>query len=482
MHFLSILKVVGALLVVLGGAQLVPMLTSLLYGEADWQVFLVCSLAVMACGVILFTVSREASEISIRDGFAVVTLAWITAAVAGALPYYFSASVPSFTNAMFESMSGFTTTGASVLVDYAKLSHGILLWRSLTQWFGGMGIIVLALVVLPALGIGGMQLYRWEVPGPSSDKITPKIRDTAKALWLIYVLFTLVEGIVLYGLGMTPFEAVNHALTTAATGGFSTRADSIAGFDSAAIEWAIIAFMLLGGMNYGLHYRLLIRPSHRWGYFKNVEWVWYVGALALASLCVVAYLFLKQGYDFSAALTKGTFQVVSIATTTGYASADYVKWGAFPQFLLLLLMLSGGCAGSTSGGIKWVRILLMLQSIRMEFVRLLHPRVVAQVKINQAVVTGEIQRNIYAFMFLFFLSLGALSLLISLDGHSMLTSIGAAASALANIGPGLDAVGPTQTYQPLSAYVKWLLITGMLLGRLELMTVFMLVLPFTWRR
>ena len=482
MHLLSILKVVGALLIVLGGAQLVPMATSFFYGESDWPIFLATTLAVMAAGGILYFVSRNAREISIRDGFAVVTLSWITACVAGALPYYFSGSIPSFTDSMFESMSGFTTTGATIITDYTVLSHGFLLWRSLTQWFGGMGIIVLALVVLPALGIGGMQLYKWEVPGPYSDKITPKIRDTAKALWAVYLLITVVEAVLLMALGMSPFDAVNHSLTTVATGGFSTRGDSIAGFQSAAIEWTIIGFMLLGGMNFSLHYRLFTRPGHRLGYFKNVEWYWYVCAVAGASLCVIAYLFFRQGYAFSEALTKGTFQVVALATSTGYTSDDYVQWGAFPQFLLLVLMLSGGCAGSTSGGIKWVRILLVLKNIRLQLLRLVHPRLVVQVKINKTTVTREIQRNIYAFMFLFFLTLGVLTLLISLDGHSMLTSIGAAVSALANIGPGLDAVGPAGTYFPLSGYVKWIMISGMLLGRLELMTVFMLVLPFTWRR
>ncbi|MCZ6729932.1 MAG: TrkH family potassium uptake protein [SAR324 cluster bacterium] len=481
MHLLSVLKVVGALMMVLGGAQLVPMAASLLYGEGDWPVFLASALAVLAAGGFLFTISRNASEISVRDGFAVVTFSWIAAAIAGSLPYYFSGAVATFTDAMFESMSGFTTTGASVLTDFAVLSHGILLWRSMTQWFGGMGIIVLALVILPALGIGGMQLYRRESPGPDSDKITPRIRDTAKALWAIYLLLTVSEALALYILGMTPFEAVNHSLTTVATGGFSTRADSIGGFDSAAIEWTLIGFMLFGGMNFTLHYRLFTKPGQRWGYFGNLEWWWFVSAVAIASLSVIAYLFFKQDYALSEALTKGVFQVVSLATSSGFVSDDYVRWGAFPQILLVIMMLGGGCAGSTSGGIKWLRILLMFKNIRLQLLRLVHPHVVVQVKINHAVVTRDIQRNIYAFVSLFFITLGVLTLLISLDGHSMLTSIGAAVSALANIGPGLDAVGPTESYLPLSAYVKWLLISGMLLGRLELMTVFMLLLPFTWR-
>lgn len=481
MHIFSVLRVVGALLMVLGAAQLVPMAISILYGEADWPAFLESSLAVMAAGGIFFIGSRNAREISIRDGFAVVTFAWIAADIAGALPYYFSGATSTFTDSMFESMSGFTTTGASVFTDYEVLSHAILLWRSMTQWFGGMGIIVLALVILPALGIGGMQLYKRELPGPYSEKITPKIRDTAKALWAVYVLITVVEVVTLYVLGMSPFEAVNQSLTTVSTGGFGTNADSIAGFHSAAIEWAIIGFMLLAGMNFSLHYRLFTRQGHHLGYFRNIEWRWFLTAVVAASLIMIAYLFIKQGYSLTEALTKGTFQVVSIATTTGFSSDDYVRWGGFAQILLLVLMLSGGCAGSTSGGIKWIRILLMCKNIRLQLLRLVHPHVVVQVKISHVVVTKDIQRNIFMFMSLFFITLGVLTLLISLDGLSMLTSIGAAASALGNIGPGLGMVGPVETYFPLSAYVKWLLIAGMLLGRLELMTVLMLLLPSTWR-
>lgn len=482
MHILSIFKVVGALLMVLGVVQLVPMAVSFFYGDTDWEVFLQTSFAVFVSGGALALVARNAREISIRDGFVAVTMVWIAAAVAGALPYYFTLIVPTFTDAMFESMSGFTTTGATVFADFTGLSHGLLLWRSLTQWFGGMGIILLALVVLPALGIGGMQLYKREVPGPYSDKITPKIRDTAKALWGVYLALTAVVAGVLYALGMTLFEAINHALTTVATGGFSTRGDSIAGFQSPAIEWAIIFFMFVAGMNFSLHYRLLTRPGHRWGYFADPEWKWYAAVVLLASLAVGAYLLFHEGYLAGQALTKGTFQVVALLTTTGYVSDDYVQWGAFAQFTLLLLMLSGGCAGSTTGGIKWVRILLVFKNLRLQLLKLVHPHVVVQVKMRHEAVTREIQSNIYTFLILFFTTLAVITLLVSLEGHSLLTSLGAAVSAIANIGPGFDAVGPAENYSGMSAYVKWVLIAGMLMGRLELMTVFVLFFPATWRR
>ena len=482
MHLKAIINVVGALLGVIGAVQIVPMLVSLAYGEPDWEWFGLSAVLTVGVGAVLMLWARNVREISERDGFFVVTLAWLLASIGGAVPYMLTGAIPGFTNAVFESMSGFTTTGASVLSDFSGLSHGVLLWRSMTQWFGGMGIIVLALVVLPALGIGGMQLYKREVPGPYSEKLTPKLRDTARALWVVYVVITLVEAVILYLLGMTPFEAINHALTTVSTGGFSTRGDSVGGFNSAPIEWVIIFFMFLSGINYSLHFRFLARPGKLWPYFRDMEWIWYASAVVLASLVVVGYLVAVHDYNPLTAATKGTFQVVSIITTTGFGSDDYVLWGAFPQILLLFLMLTGGCAGSTSGGVKWVRILLVFRYIHMEMQRLVHPRLVVHAKINQTRVTPAILSNILAFIFLFTTSLAVVTMLIALDGHSILTSIGAAASALGNIGPGLDTVGPMGNYMHFSDYAKWVLILAMMMGRLELMTVMVLFLPQIWRR
>ncbi len=482
MHTLSVLKIVGALLVVIGLAMLVPAWASAVEGQSDWPVFLVSGAAIAVLGVLLRLVSLRAGEISVREGFVAVTAAWVAACAGGALPFYFTGAAATVTDAIFESMAGFTTTSATTISDYDGLGHGILLWRSLSQWMGGMGVILLALAVLPALGIGGLQIYRREIPGLSSDQLMPRIRDTAKALWFVYVILTLLETVVLYALGMSPFEAVNHAMTTIATGGFSTRPDSIAGFQSVAIEWTVIAFMFVAGMNFSLHYRLIARPGRRLEYLRNIEWRWYVLTVALASLALVATLFFRQGYPLGEALTKGTFQVVSIITTTGFTTDDYVRWGAFPQLLLLALMIAGGCAGSTSGGLKWVRILLVFKNIRLELIRLVHPHAVLQARINHTVVTQEVQRTIYTFLFLFFTTLAALTVLISLDGHSIVTSLGAAASALANVGPGLESLGPAESHAPLSDYVKWVLILAMLLGRLELMTLFVAVFPFLWRR
>jgi trk system potassium uptake protein TrkH len=479
-HLLPILRIVGTLLIVLGGAQLLPLGVALYNGEEAWRDFLGSGAGAAVAGGLLVLASRNANEISEKDGFGVVTFCWMFATLAGAVPYYLSGTVSSVTDAVFESMSGFTTTGATILTDFEGLGQGILLWRSLTQWFGGMGIIVLALVILPALGIGGMQLYRREVPGPYSEKITPRLRDTARALWSIYIGVTLLEGLLLFLLGMTPFEALNHALTTAATGGFSTRAGSIGEF-GAAIQWTIIVFMLLGGMNFALHYRCLMRRGHRTAHFKDLEWKWFVGLALVASVAVSAYLFGSHDYGWAKAFTRGTFQVVSIITTTGYHSDDYVLWGAFPQIVLLLLMIAGGCAGSTSGGIKMARLVLVFKFIRQELLRLVHPKVVVHVKLGHARVTPDIIGNIQAYLFLYMTTLAVVTLLIALDDNSILTSFGAAVSALSNIGPGLDAVGPSGGFAGLSTYVKWVMIAGMLMGRLELMTVFVLFTPRAWR-
>ena len=373
MHLLPILSLAGTLLALLGVAQLVPMGVSLAFNEPEWRVFLLTALGTSVIGISLFLTARGSKDINERDGFLVVTLGWLAAAVCGAVPYLATGSVHSSHDAFFESMSGFTTTGASILTDLSGVSHGLLIWRSMTQWFGGMGIIVLALVILPALGIGGMQLYKREVPGPYSEKITPRLADTARALWSIYILLTVVLVLVLRWLDLSWFEAVNHALTTIATAGFSTRNDSIGGFASPSLEWVLMVFMLLSGMNYFLHYRLLFRPGSRLGFLRDVELRWYLGTGVLVTLGVALHLFAQKGYPAQVALTKAAFQVTSLLTTTGFTSDDYGSWGVGWQVILLLLMFTGGCAGSTSGGIKWVRVILVIKFIRLELMRLIHP-------------------------------------------------------------------------------------------------------------
>ncbi|MBI4082391.1 MAG: TrkH family potassium uptake protein [Candidatus Lambdaproteobacteria bacterium] len=481
MHLLPLLNVVGTLLLVFAGAQALPMGLAFAYGERDWVSFLVSTLVVGATGLVLWLAARDARELAEKDGFSVVTVGWIAAALSGALPLYLTGAAPTWTDAVFESMSGFTTTGASILTDYDAIGHGVFFWRALTHWLGGMGIIVLALVILPALGVGGMQLYKREVSGMSSEKLTPRLRDTAKALWLVYLVLTLAFTAVLWALGMNLFDAVNHAMATIATGGFGTKGDSITGFGP-AIEWALILFMYLSAINFSLHYWLFLNPRQRRGwYVLDLQWRWYTGALVAASALVSLWLVVREHYEPTRALTKGTFQVVSIMTTTGFGSDDYVKWGAFPQVILLLAMLAGGCAGSTCGAIKWVRIALLFQFMRIELLRLVHPRIVRQVKLGEAQVTPAILANIFAFVFLYLTTLMVSTLVLTLDGNSFLTALGASAACLGGVGPGLGKAGPMENYAFLSDFSKWVLIVVMLLGRLELMTVFVLFMPRYWR-
>lgn len=482
MNVLVVLRVLGVLFIVLGTAQLIPAEVSWFFGEGDWGVFLGSAIGLVGLGCALVISCRKAHEITNRDGFLIVTTVWISACLAGAVPLYISGAYPSLVDAIFESMSGFTTTGASVLTDYAALSHGVLIWRSMTQWFGGMGIIVLALAVMPTLGIAGMQLFEREVPGPYHDKITPRLRDTAKALWSVYVVLTAAEVLILMAFGMGAFDALNHSMATLSTGGFGTRIESVAAFASPAIEWTVITFMFLASMNFALHYRFVTNPTKRLGQLRDTEWRWYVIALLTMCLVVSVYLYSSLGYPLSRAFTKGFFQVVSIATTTGFASDDYVPWGTFPHIVLLFAMFAGGCAGSTSGGVKWVRLLLVFKNVRLDMLRLIHPNAVVHTKINNIIVTDRIQRNITSFLFMFIATIVGLTTLISLDGHSFVTSLGAAISALGNIGPAMESLGPTGNYAALSDYVKLLLVGGMLLGRLELMTVVMLFNPHTWRK
>lgn len=477
-----LLMVLGLLILLTGAAQLVPAAVSYGHGEADWPALLRSALLALTLGAVLFGVCRSDQEVTERDGFLIVSSGWVAVSAVGAVPFLLTGTVTSVTDALFESISGFTTTGASILTDYDRLSHGILLWRSLTHWMGGMGILVFVLVILPSLGVGGMQLYKREASGIYSEKLTPRLRDTAMALWSVYLLLTVLETALLRALGMTWFEAVNHAMATIATGGFGTRADSIEGFHSAAIEWTIIAFMYLGALNMSLHYRLLRSRGRLWPYLHSEEWRAYSLLLVVISLAMAVYLVLAQGYAPTVALTKSAFQVVSIGTTTGFASDNYVLWGPGPQLVLLFLMLGGGCAGSTAGGLKWVRVVLLFKSIRMELLSLIHPRLLMATKLDRQRVEPDVLKTIFVFFFLWMTTLGAASLVLTFTGNSIPTAVGAVAATMGGVGPGLDAVGPAQTYAPLPVLDKWVLIGTMLLGRLELMTLYVFLLPQMWRR
>ncbi|MDT8440045.1 MAG: TrkH family potassium uptake protein [Desulfuromonadales bacterium] len=480
MNKLLTLRILGAILLCLAGALTLPIACSLLYADGALPALLLAAVVSACCGGLLVHFCRSGQELSIRDGFAVVTFGWTLFALFGSLPFLFSGAIPSPIDAFFETMSGFTTTGSTILTDIESMPESLLLWRSMTQWLGGMGIIVLSLAILPMLGVGGMQLFKAEVPGPTADRLKPRIQDTAKLLWGVYLLLTAIEVVLLKFGGMSLFEAVNHAFTTMATGGFSTRNASIAGFESAYIEWVITLFMFLAGVNFSLHYLALRgRPSD---YLRNEEFRFYL-CLVLGFTLLITLLNLPSTYaSFSDNLRYSAFQVVSIMTTTGFGTADYELWPVLCQYLLVFSMFIGGCAGSTGGGMKVARILLLFKHAQVQVYRLIHPRAVRLVKIGERPVDKEVMQAILGFFALYMGVFVTASFIMAGLGMD-LTSAGAAVIAtLSNIGPGLGTVGPVDNFAHVPQTGKLVLSFCMLLGRLELYTVLVLVFPSFWRK
>jgi trk system potassium uptake protein TrkH len=414
-----------------------------------------------------------------REGMVIVTLGWAACAFFGALPFALG-GFDSFTDAFFESVSGFTTTGASILTNIEALPKGLLFWRSLTHWLGGMGIIVLTIAILPFLGVGGMQLYKAEVPGPVADKLQPRIKDTAMSLWKVYVFFTVAQVLLLLLGGMDLFESVCHAFGTMATGGFSTRNTSIAAYDSAYIDGVITFFMLVAGANFALHFQLFRgRPLVLW---RDPEFRFFAILVFLLTAVVTISI---QGSSYSSwpeALRFGAFQVASIITTTGYATADYELWLPLPQGVLLLCMFIGGCAGSTSGGIKCMRVMLLFKHAYRELFRLVHPRAVVSLKFGPKLVKEEVLTSIWGFFVLFIVLFVLSGLALTAMGVDVLTSFAAVVACIGNVGPGLGQVGPVDNYAAIPALGKWVLSFCMLLGRLEIYTVLVLLMPEFWRK
>jgi len=458
---------------------LLPLGWALYYGEGDAPALIYTIIACAASGFFAWNYTRDKSEIHLRDGFAIVSLGWLTAAFWGALPAYISGDIPSFTDAYFESISGFTTTGASILTDVESMPHGILFLRSLTHWLGGMGIIVLSLAILPMMGIGGMQLFRAEVPGPVADKLTPRITQTAKILWEVYLLLTVCETALLMLGGMNLFEALCHTFGTMATGGFSTRNSSIAAY-SGYIQWVIAVFMALAGCNFALHYHALKGKVN--SYFKDTEFRFYIGVLAVSSILLIAAnpSDLFEGGENK--IRHTVFQVVSIMTTTGYGTHDYEMWAPSGHLLLLILMFVGGMAGSTGGGIKTMRVLILIKQARLELRQIIHPRGVFPVRLRSRVIGNDIIFNVFGFFLLYTLLFVAGALFLAFLNIDIVTAIGAAAACLNNIGPGLGLVGPTDNYHHLPQIGKWALAALMLLGRLEVYTVMVIFSRSYWKK
>ncbi|GJQ62507.1 MAG: potassium transporter [Melioribacteraceae bacterium] len=477
----KIFNFIGFMLILNGIFMLPGVLFSLYYGDNDVWVLTGSGIGTSLLGFLIYWFTRGGTtEIKKRDGYIVVSLGWIVMSLFGAIPFVIHGSIPSYTDAFFETMSGFTTTGASILNNIEELPHGLLFWRSVTQWIGGMGMIVLSLAILPVLGIGGMQLFVAEVPGPTKDKIHPRIRETAKRLWGIYVIFTVIEtGLLMLG-GMNLFDAVCHSFTTMATGGFSTRQDSVAFYDSAFIDYVIILFMFLAGVNFSLHYHYLHR---NWdAVLKNDEFKFYFRVTLFFAIVVAIPLIINQYAGVEKSFRDSLFQVVSIITTTGYVTADYEAWGSFFGVLFFLLLFVGGCAGSTGGGIKIVRHFLLIKNSILELRRLVHPRAVIPVRFNKSSVPQEIIYNILAF-FLFYVIIFVFgTLVMSLIGLDFKSAMGSVATSLGNVGPAIGSVGPVSNFAHIPDFGKWFLSFLMLLGRLELFTILILFSPSFWKR
>jgi len=475
------IRVLGMLLVIEGFFMWLSIPVALIYKENDMLQFLISGGITSGTGFLAWFLTRKARlEVTKRDGYIIVTCGWLAFSFFGTLPFILTDSIPDFTNAFFETISGFTTTGASILNNIEEMSHGILFWRSLTQWLGGMGIIVLSLLILPVLGIGGMQLFVAEVPGPTPDKLHPRVKETAKRLWSIYLIFTGVEILLLWAGEMGLFDAICHSLTTMATGGYSTKQASIAYWDSPYIQYVITVFMFLAGTNFTLSYfgfHLQFRKI-----WQNEEFRYYLGFVLGFALIISLGLHMKNGEGVEQSFRDSIFQTVSIMTTTGFATVDYLKWSPALIFLIFMLMFFGGSAGSTGGGPKIMRIVVMLKNSTQELKRLIHPNAVIPVRLNKQAVNTEVVTNILAFL-AFYLVLAAFSIFImSLSGLDFETATGSVVATLGNIGPGIGGVGPAENYAEISNAGKWYLSGLMLVGRLELFTVLILFSPEFWRK
>lgn len=482
MRLSVIFKILGILMMLFSFTLLPPLLVGLYYDDGQWSRFAEAMGLVFVGGLLVWAPFRKVKgELRVRDGFLITTLFWVVLSVAGSIPFYLSNNPPvTFIDCLFEAVSGLTTTGATVITGIDQLPASILWYRQQLQWLGGMGIIVLAVAVLPMLGIGGMQLYRAEVPGPVKDnKLTPRIAETAKALWYIYVSLTIACAVSYWLAGMSWFDAIGHSFATVAIGGFSTHDASIGYFDSAAIEMIAVVFMILSGVNFALHF-MAWRQRNPLLYWMDSEFKLYTASLAVVSLITIFTLGLTGTLGPFDAFTEGLFQTVSIATTTGFVTADFSLWPLMLPFLLFIMAFMGASAASTGGGIKVVRVLLMFRQGFREMKRLLHPSAVMPVKLGNRIVSDRVLQAVWGFfsvyMFMFLLML----LILLATGIDQVTAWTAVGATINNLGPGLGEVA--YHYGNLNDTAKWVLCFSMLLGRLEVFTLLLLLTPAFWRR
>lgn len=497
----AIVATLGVLLVFLSVALLLPMLVGFYYGEPEWWAFGITAVIAFAVGLAAWRgLGGLPDDLGIREGFAIVALSWAVLSAIGALPLVLGGVLESYTDAFFETMSGFTTTGATILggattPSIEGIPNAYLFWRSLTHWLGGMGIIVLTLAILPILGVGGMQLFKAEVPGPSADKLTPRVRETARRLWFIYVGLTAAEVLLLLP-AMSLFDSVNHAFATMATGGFSTENGSIGQYGSAYVDWIVILFMFLAGTNFALHWRMM--NGRGLSVIKDTEFRTY-GSIVLVATALVALgtwqptvswlpYAAREGATFEGyptileSLRHSAFQVVAIVTTTGFATADYEIWPPIGIGIMFLLFFCGGMAGSTGGGPKVIRHVLMFKNSFREIKQLIHPAAVIHVRLNGEVVPKDILSNVLSFIVLYIGGIGIGTAVMFFVGLDLLSAFGASMSCIGNIGPAFGTFGPSENYAHVPLLGKWVLSFLMMAGRLELFTVLILFAPAFWKR
>jgi len=488
----------GILMLFNGGFMLLSALVGFFYKDTSVMDITVAGVVTISIGLIMRYATKDfTKQIKKKEGYLIVTLGWVFLTLTGTLPYLITQTIPSFTNAFFETMSGYTTTGASIINDIEAMPYGILFWRSMTHWIGGMGIIVLAIAILPLLGIGGMQLFAAEAPGPSADKLHPRITDTAKRLWYIYLGFTVLQAILLKFAGMTVFDAINHAMCTLSTGGFSTKNASVAYWnDSPLIQYIIILFMFIAGTNFVLSYFALKGKFSKVLHDEEFKYYALLVVFSTVIATIIIYLFANVSVEptnmqaiahpkvlgnLESSFRHALFQVLAVITTTGYVTADFTIWTPFLSILFFTLMFFGASAGSTAGGVKIVRHIIMVKNSILEFKRSLHPHAIIPVRFNHKSVTKEIVFNIMAFFILYMVTFGVGAAVFGLIGLDFITALGTAASSLGNVGPSFGALSPVNNYDSLPAVGKWWAAFLMLLGRLELFTVLIVLTPYFWK-
>ena len=480
MNYKMVLKSLGVLLLCEAVAMLPSLAVAFIYNDSGITAFSYTIIILILIGLSLLRIKPYSENLYAKDGFAIVAFGWIFMSVLGALPFYFSGAIPSFIDGFFEAVSGFTTTGASILKTVEDLPHSILFWRSFTHWIGGMGVLVLTLAILPSVNATSIYIMRAESPGPSPGKLVPKVGNTAKILYGIYLVITVVQVVLLLLSGMPLFDSLVHTFGTVGTGGFSSKNISVGAYNNVFAEIIITVFMLVSGVNFSLYYQ--VAKGNIAALFKDEEFRFYISIVSLSIIMITMNLYGNVFKTISESLRHSTFQVASVITTTGYSSVDFDKWPVFSKLILFFLMFIGGCAGSTAGAIKNIRILLLLKSAKTHLMRIIHPRGVYPVRFGGLVLEGKNVGEILSFFSMYIFIFVISVLFVSLEGYDITTTLTSVAATLGNIGPGLALVGPMGNYSIMSPFTKIVLSLTMLIGRLEIYPILLLTIPSFWKR